>query len=296
MSGHDLITIGNARLVAGISAKGAELHSLVPTWGQEMLWQADPAVWGWHAPNLFPIVGALSDNRLLHRGHAYGLASHGFLRHSQTEVERQSADEAVFRLTDSPETRRQYPFAFHLSIGFRIIDDRLQQWFSVANPGDEDLLVSLGAHPAFRWPLAGGLRREDHRIIFSRPQPQGILRPHADGLDMQRLATPVDDSTLVPDDRLFEPGALVWDRIEGGHAAFGVPGAAGVEMEFADFPHFGVWTKPGAGFLCLEPWQGHMSPKGFAGELADKPGIVAIAPGAVRRWTLSIRPVQVLSA
>ena len=50
-------------------------------------------------------------------------------------------------------------------------------------------------------------------------------------------------------------------------------------MEFADFPTLGVWTKPGADFICIEPWQGFSDPVGFAGDIRDKPGIFEIAAG-----------------
>lgn len=50
----------------------------------------------------------------------------------------------------------------------------------------------------------------------------------------------------------------------------------------------GVWTKPGAGFVCIEPWQGMADPQGFAGDIFDKPGIVAVAPGETRRMAMRI--------
>ncbi len=53
-------------------------------------------------------------------------------------------------------------------------------------------------------------------------------------------------------------------------------------------PHLGIWTKPGAGFICIEPWQGHADPEGFEGELAGKPGIVLVQPGETETFTMSI--------
>jgi galactose mutarotase-like enzyme len=112
-------------------------------------------------------------------------------------------------------------------------------------------------------------------------------------LGLDYLPTPVDDRILTPDDSLFDSGAIVWDQINSSSLTFGVAGELGIELTFGDFPQFGIWTKPGgARFLCLEPWQGHMSPLGFRGELALKPGIVTIAPGASRQWSQTIRPVQ----
>jgi galactose mutarotase-like enzyme len=53
-------------------------------------------------------------------------------------------------------------------------------------------------------------------------------------------------------------------------------------------PHLGIWTKPGAGYVCIEPWHGYASPEGFDGELKDKPGMVAIAPNATATFAMSI--------
>jgi len=289
------ITIGNAALTARISAKGAELQSLVPSWGEDVIWQADPAVWGWHAPNLFPVVGGLANDTLIHQGAAYAMQSHGFLRHSLTTLVGHTDELASFRLIDTPETHQHYPFSFVLTISFRIENDRLIQTFTVGNPGSQDLLVSLGAHPAFRWPLALSLDRAAHRLVFEKAEPQGIRRVVNNGLGCEALPTPVTGRVLMLDDSLFDVSAIVWDHMNSSSLTYGVPGKQGIEMTFADFPHFGLWTKPGgARFLCLEPWQGHMSPLGFDGELADKPGIARIAPGANRQWSLTIRPVQQL--
>jgi galactose mutarotase-like enzyme len=292
MPASPLVTLANPALTARISARGAELQSLVPAWGGEMMWHADPAVWGWHAPNLFPVVGALAGDSLVHRGVRYAMPAHGFLRHCMTEAIEQTADAAIFRLTDSPATWHRYPFAFTLTIAFRLDDDRLVQTFTVANPATEPLLVSLGAHPAFRWPLADGLERAAHRLTFTQDEPQPIRRVAGGLLGAEPWPTPVNGRVLALADSLFDISAIVWDRLNSRQATFGVAGDVGIELTFDDFPHFGLWTKPGAGFLCLEPWQGYISPQGFDGELADKPGIVAIAPGTSRQWSLSIRPLR----
>jgi galactose mutarotase-like enzyme len=53
-------------------------------------------------------------------------------------------------------------------------------------------------------------------------------------------------------------------------------------------PHLGIWTKPGAGFICIEPWQGYADPEGFEGELAEKPRIVLLEPGTARSFHMVI--------
>jgi galactose mutarotase-like enzyme len=57
---------------------------------------------------------------------------------------------------------------------------------------------------------------------------------------------------------------------------------------FPDMPHLGVWTKPGAPFICVEPWQGFASAAGYDGEFVDRPGVVSIAPKAERSFHMTI--------
>ncbi len=52
-----------------------------------------------------------------------------------------------------------------------------------------------------------------------------------------------------------------------------------VTMRSEGFPYFGIWTKPGAPYICLEPWQGRCDVHGFTGELKDKDGIHVLKAG-----------------
>lgn len=78
--------------------------------------------------------------------------------------------------------------------------------------------------------------------------------------------------------------ALVFDRLASRSLVYG----EALRVSFSGMPHLGIWTKPGAGYVCIEPWQGHASPEGWQGELADKPGMVAIMPGARQSFGMSI--------
>jgi galactose mutarotase-like enzyme len=53
-------------------------------------------------------------------------------------------------------------------------------------------------------------------------------------------------------------------------------------------PHLGIWTKPGAGYICIEPWQGHADPEDFEGELAVKPGVVLVQPSEKRSFAMKV--------
>jgi galactose mutarotase-like enzyme len=67
-----------------------------------------------------------------------------------------------------------------------------------------------------------------------------------------------------------------------------VPGGPHLDIAFPDTPYLGIWTKPGAGYLCIEPWAGFADPDGYAGEFRDKPGVIDIAPGAERTFRMNV--------
>jgi galactose mutarotase-like enzyme len=284
-------TIARGQLTATFHAKGAQLTSLTHD-GAEQIWQADPAVWGWHAPNLFPIVGGLAGDRLHHEGKTYTLPSHGFLRHSVCELVGSSATACTWRLVDSEATRAVYPFRFVLEIDYAIDDKALIGQFTLSNPGDEALIASLGIHPAFNWPLEPGRRREDYRLVFDRDEPAPIRRVANKLIVPRTEPTPIRDRVLALDDSLFVDDAVILDQPASRALVFGAPDGPAIAMEWHDFPHLGVWTKPGAPFLCIEPWQGHASPEGFDGDFKDKPGTVSLAPGMNRRWGYRIKPLD----
>lgn len=283
------VTIGNRLLTAVIAAKGAEIQSLVPSGGTDVMWAGDAEIWPWHAPNLFPIVGALANDELVHDGVRYPMKQHGFLRHSLCEVIEAGTDSCAFRLVDNPGSREQYPFAFDLEIRYRVEGDRLDCVFSLHNPGDVPLYASIGAHPGFRRPLGGTPRHADV-VLFDKPEPAPIRRLGGRTIAPERLPTPVDGRVLRLDDSLFDADAVIFDQLKSRKITYGAPGGPAVEISFADFPDLGIWAKPGISpFVCLEPWQGMASPAGFEGEFAQKPGVVALAPDATREWRYSIR-------
>ena len=287
----EIVTIGNGWLTAVIAAKGAELQSLVPTGGADVMWSGDPTVWGWHAPNLFPIVGGLADDILLHEGKSYPTKQHGFLRHSLLEIVRREADICAFHLTDTDETRAQYPFAFELTITYRMVEDRLTCALSLRNPAGTALYANIGLHPAFRRPL-GNAPRAAHIVLFDKPERAPIRRLAGRQIDPEPKPTPVEGRVLHVRDALFDADAIIFDRLASRKLTYGAPGASAVELDFPDFPDLGIWAKPGqTPFLCLEPWQGMASPQGFAGEFSQKPGIVRLAPGETRVWHYAIRPL-----
>lgn len=282
------IEIASGQLKARIDPRGAELQSLTDVHGHELIWSGDPAYWTGQAPLLFPIVGRLNGDELRVDGAAYPMEKHGFSRRSSFELVRHDTATALFRLTDSAATRAAYPFAFVLDVCFALTDDTLSMTAVMRNPGVTPLPASFGYHPAFAWPLPG-TERAAHEVVFEQAEPAPLRQLTRDGLvDPRPRLSPLDGNRLRLGDELFADDALIWTDLNSRRLAYGMPDGPHLDIAFPDTPHLGIWTKPGAGYLCIEPWAGVADPEGYAGDFRDKPGVIEITPGAERTFRMNV--------
>lgn len=288
MAADDHFTISNGRVMATIKADGAELCSLKNADGQEVLWQAGPE-WPRHAPILFPIVGRLKGDVLKHRGQTYPMTQHGFARDQRFAWTAREKTLCTLSLSDSAESRAKYPFAFRLDVSYVVEGDDLVIGYAITNTGDETLPASIGAHPAFHWPLAAGVAKDAHSIVFEKPEPAPIRRLDGGLLLPEPEATAVQGNTLALSEALFAKDAMIFDQIASHSLRYQAPGAPTITFAWEGFPQLGIWSKPsGAAFLCIEPWHGYASPVNFDGEFSDKPGVMPIAMGETRSFTQRI--------
>lgn len=283
-----MIEIGSGALSASINPLGAELTHLRDAQGNELMSDGDPAFWTGRAPLLFPVVGALKDERYRLDGRDYPLPSHGFARRKEFTLFDRAPDRAWFRLSDDEATREAYPFAFALDAEFAIAGATLTTTVTLVNRGDRAMPASFGFHPAFAWPLPYGGSKRDHRIVFEHEEPQSIARLDGKLIGPIDRETPVEGDTLWLRDELFEEDALVWTEPQSRSLRYGTPDGLQLSIGFPDMPTLAVWTKPGARFICIEPWQGHADPTGFTGEIWDKPGMLRLEPGERRAFAMTV--------
>ena len=284
------VRIATPRLSAEIDPQGAQLWALSDGEGRDLLWDGDPAIWKGRAPILFPIIGALAEGQYRLEDATYCLPRHGFARDRLFQVVEASASSASFRLEADDATRAVYPFDFALTLHFAIRDAALTIAATIENrEAARDLPASLGFHPAFRWPLPYGRPRDAHRIRFERAEPAPVRRLDAAGLLLPRgFPTPIAGDTLTLRDDLFTDDALILDRVASRRVWYGAADGPQIEVAFPDTPYLGLWSKPGAGFVCIEPWHGHADPQGPPGELTKKPGIVLVPPGGSKTCTMTV--------
>ncbi|GGE96683.1 aldose 1-epimerase family protein [Hymenobacter cavernae] len=276
-------SLENDQCRVSVQAHGAELSSFIrkDLGDLEYMWQADPAVWARHAPVLFPIVGRLPQDTYQHNGQTYKLSQHGFARDGEFTLAQQTADTLTFELRADEQSRTVYPFDFVLRISYRLQDTTLAVRWEVQNPAGEELLFSIGAHPAFRCPLLPDEQFEDYYFAFDAPET--LERHLLEGglLNGQTEPLLTDTAELPLTYELFAQDALVLKKFDFSQVALrSHRSERAVNLRFDGFPYLGLWTKgPGAAFVCIEPWQGIASSVGDSGELADKEGILTLASG-----------------
>jgi galactose mutarotase-like enzyme len=282
------LVIRSEGLVAEISRHGAELIRLQDRDGKDLLWNGCEKWWTGRAPLLFPIVGRLPNDTATIDGETFSMRQHGFARNRQFSVVGAGASECILRLASDDATRQQFPFDFVLEVAFVIAGSALRIGATVFNQSSRAMPVSFGFHPAFRWPLPYRGSRQDHEIRFERSESAPIRRLTDGLLDLTASTEIFEGSTMPLDDAMFAPGALIFDQLKSRAVSFGVRGQPSIQVRFANMPHLGVWTKPGAGFLCIEPWHGYAAPLGFAGDLKDKPGGASLAANASVEFAIEI--------
>ena len=276
------------KLQAKVRAKGGELVSLTDGEGQEHIWEGNPAFWAGQNPILFPTVGTLKEGKVDIGGKTYEMGRHGFARGMEFTPVDQGEDFVTLELREDEATLAQYPFPFSLKVTHRLLEDGFSTTFTVENPGPEPLPFCIGAHTAIRCPLFANETFEDYELTFDQPEDGDTLLLNAHGLLLDGETEPMlhsgkaalDYAVFRRLDTLIFQG-LRSQRVSLRHKASG----RGVSLDFRDFPMIAFWTKPGAPFLCMEPWHGCAAYTGETGRFQDKPHALTLAPGERKELT-----------
>jgi galactose mutarotase-like enzyme len=278
---REWIRISSGQMSAEIDPHGAQLSSLKDHAGLDLLWNGDPAVWSGRAPLLFPIVGSLAGGTYRLGEETFALSRHGFARGKDFSVESAAADSAVFKLVSDAATLQAYPFHFELEVKFAAAARTLSVITTVRNLSVEAMPASFGYHPAFRWPLPFGAPRSSHVIEFDADEPAPVRRLNAAGLLCATPhVTPIEDRRLLLTDALFHDDVIILDQVASRGVCYGAGDGPRLRIEFPDSPYLGLWTKPNAPFICIEPWHGISDPENYSGDFTRKPGVCILAGGA----------------
>lgn len=242
----------NEQIKATFSTKGAELISLEKN-GKEQIWIGNPEVWPSHAPILFPICGGLKDDKYLYNGKEYTLQKHGYIRFTEFQVESKSENKIVFLHRFNEETLKQFPFEYELRIIYTLDGSSLIIDYSVKNLSKDEMYYSIGGHEGYYCPE--GI--EDYSIIFEKPEMFDSTVLNGNLLENFTINVGKNTCELPLKYEYFAVDALLFLDLKSRKVSL-KNRKTGEErrLEFKDHDVFFVWTKPGAKYVCLEPWCG----------------------------------------
>lgn len=282
----------NDKLIISIQPKGAELTSLVKKQNsQEYIWQANPDVWGRHAPILFPIVGQVRNGTYSVNNEIYTITQHGFARDNQFDLIERSENKLVFQLNETEETLKIYPYQFELKITYQLEDDKLVVAYQVTNKMDKVLPFSIGAHPGFQFPNNSTL--ENFKLVFNKTESTDRIHIKdglRDGSTTPLFLNSTNELPLKQSD--FENDAVIFKNLNSDNVSIqSLNNKELLNIEFKNFPFLGIWTKPNSTgkYICIEPWHGITDSHHSSEKLSEKEGVTLLKPQTTFSCEFGIR-------
>ena len=285
-------TIQSDTLHVDINTKGAELFSIrSKKTGMEYLWQGDPEWWGERAPILFPILCRLKDNSYIYDGKTYDMTAHGFVRGAAFVTDGAKGNKIVFEYSDNEETRKVYPFAFLFKAIFEVEENRLGVTYHVENRSDRTMYFSVGAHEAYRCPWNAGETLEDYYMEFDRDDTYISELHVSPGLLSDKTDTIIENGRTIPlsTDMFAKYSTLIFKNVPSSRIFLkSKKSTAVLEVDYEGAPHLGIWQKPGAPYVCIEPWCGLPDTATHDGRIENKLGIMTLDAGGTFAWKHTI--------
>lgn len=267
------VTLRNERLTVIVSAMGAEMQSIKDVGGIERLWQGDPRFWAGRAPILFPIAGGLKDDSYYLAGEHYSLPKHGYVRKLIWQLESVGSTNAVF-LTKQKEPG--FPFDYELRACYTLDRDTIRVSYRVQSRERRAFYFGIGAHEGFATP--GGI--EDYSIVFDEEETleNYVLHGNLIAREPVVMASGIREFPLKYED--FSIDALVFPNLKSrGLVLKSRKDGDRIRVDYPGHDVLMLWTRPGAEYICIEPWTN--APDFLDGDMQieHKPGCIRLEPG-----------------
>ncbi|HOO25655.1 MAG TPA: aldose 1-epimerase family protein [Clostridiales bacterium] len=270
-----IYTVENDFLTVSVNSFGAELWSLKSKESQrEYVWQGKPEIWSGRAPILFPIVGQLQGGNYKYGGRKYELPKHGFARKSEFILSVQEKNSLTMTLSFNDSTLKSFPFKFRLSVKHTLIDERLEVEHRVENLDDKIIYFSIGAHPGFNCELGSYLEFELYENADS-------LKIDNEAMLTDRRDKILEDSKiLVLQEDTFKEDALIFEKLNSSRLTLkDKNGKSILKFDFGKPSYLGLWAKPAAPYVCIEPWYGINDSRKKDSDFTKKQAIQSLNPG-----------------
>ena len=283
-----MVTLKNSELTVKVNELGAELRSIVYN-NTEYMWEGKPEIWSGTAPIMFPICGGLKEDKYLLKGKEYTLTKHGFAKLSLFEIGSVTDESAIFLLKSSEETKASYPFDFEFRVIYTLSGKSLKVDYKVDNKSADTMYFNVGAHEAYATPE--GI--EDYDVLFDEEQTLNAQNLYGNILSQTSYPIIKDSKVLPLYDKYFILDALPFKNIKFKAATLrNRKTGRALRVDFENAPYFLLWHKHGAGYMCLEPWNGIPDVPGSSYDITEKEGITALESNKTFTFTHTITVVE----
>ncbi len=281
-----IYTAENSDFTLGVKEMGAELTSLKSKkTGFEFIWTGDTSVWYGQSPILFPIIGRLLDDKYRLNGKEYTMEKHGIVRKKPFKLIDKTEDSLTFSQTSDENSLKIYPYEFDLQVTFKLTDNGLSVTHKIINNSDTVMYYSFGAHPGFNCKIGDFLEfQEEESLLTERIDHESILVE-------EKFPVELDGKKLFLTETLFCDDALILSGYKSKYLTLKSDNhQREVKFNF-DSPVLGIWAKPNAPYVCIEPWWGINDNYDKKQDLSEKRGIMALNAKESKEfnWNIEIR-------
>lgn len=167
---------------------------------------------------------------------------------------------------------------FILFLSYKLEKNCLIVAYKVINKSIEKMLFSIGAHPAFHWPLEENEKKEDYFLEFEDIKESKRYFLNDLGLVYKSIDLKISDNKIPLNEELFKNDALVFnDENIKTITLKNSKNENFIKVDFDNFPYLGIWSKPsGAPFICIEPWFGVADDENSTQNFEDKKGLITL--------------------
>lgn len=277
-------TVGNNQLEISVAEFGAEMQSIKSKKsGREFMWQNESGVWGKHAPVLFPNIGERMGGKITVDGKEYPAIGHGFACKSEFEVADLKEDSVTMLLRASEETKKYLPYDFEFYLTYSVSGSTVKIRHEIKNTDNKRIYFSVGAHPGFKCKIGDVLEFEKKetkdRYVIGEGHYISEVRPYLK-----------DENEIVIKEDTFIEDAVILKSTDSDYVTLKSKTEDwSVKVNYYNAEYIGFWAKPGAEYVCIEPWFGIDD---FAGdtdfEIKNKRGIVGVDVGGCFEYDIDI--------
>ena len=167
-------------------------------------------------------------------------------------------------------------------VAFELKGKSLVNTMTVINKTSGEMYFSIGAHPGFNCKVGDV-------IEFEQPETLETERIDSDNLIIDKRFPLIENSRdIVITEDIFKADALILSGIKS--KKLRIKGDNEIEFTFGDCPFLGIWAKPGAPYVCLEPWYGVNDGREVKDDISKKRGIQRLDMGGSFEfsWTAEI--------